>query len=116
MAQITPQDMVNWFRAKSKEFTQMADSLESTFNLTTGTPAIGITRTRREPQGEALPAKEEAPTTITAESVKWRMDGKAKRLGQLAGACGVTEQALLAIIQEPGSGLELATRGWVKLS
>ena len=38
------------------------------------------------------------------------------RLGPLAGTFGVTEQALKEIIQSPDSGLELATRGWVKLS
>ncbi len=110
--------MVNWFRAKSKEFTQFADSLEATFNLTTGAPAVGIVRYRRQAEDAAVPIANDTPETkkITPESIKWRMDGKAKRLGQLAGECGVTEQALTEIIMTPGSGLELATRGWVKLS
>jgi hypothetical protein len=121
MPQITPQDMVNWFRARSKEFAKYADSLEGTFNLATGAPAVGKEsgkeRLRRMIAEEAaLDANQQPSFTLTAAVVREKMGGKAMRLGALAGACGVTEQAVQDIIESQDSGLVLATRGWVKLS
>jgi hypothetical protein len=52
----------------------------------------------------------------TAESIKAVLRKRGHRSGDLAAHFGVSHEAIMAIIEAPGSGLIRIPRGWVKES
>jgi hypothetical protein len=98
---LTPVDIVKWFRLQAKVFTQMADTVESTFKAATA----------GKPMAEQLPI----PTmgTVTLEQIKEALKEKPMRIATLAKRFAVERHVIEKLIKAEGSGIKIGDKGWI---
>jgi hypothetical protein len=102
---ITPQQIVAWFRQQAENFNKMADTVEATFirqgNLTNGVIS---------PQA-SLPKM----GSVTIEQIRSRLAKKSARVVHLAHEFNVEETQVRSLINASGSGVKMKERGWLYL-
>lgn len=91
--ELSPADIVGWFRHQAKVFNEMADAIESTFTVD-GRPR-------------------DFPPTPTASEVRKTLAGKAMRLADLARILKVGPDELKPMLTEE-NGFVLGERGWIR--
>ena len=103
ISSLTPTDIVKWFRLQAKVFTQMADTVESTFK------AASVAK----PMGEQLPI----PTmgTVTLEQIKDALNKKPMRAATLAKQFSVEAHVVKKIINAKDSGVIVGNKGWLSV-
>jgi hypothetical protein len=106
MSQLTPTEIVQWFREQAEIFTQMADTVENTFRAVPRTELTVQTTTTPHPNGN----------TATAEKIRQLVSVKAARAASLAKALGTSKAHIRRIVTAEGSGLVLGDRGWIFLT
>ena len=97
--QLTPDDIVRWFREQATLFNKMADQVESTF--------LRLPREAHPPRTEAC--------EITVDGIKKMMEGRAIRLATLAEQLGVEKEVVKPLLT-PENGFEIADQGWIRVS
>jgi hypothetical protein len=97
--ELSPQDVVRWFRTQAKSFQQMADTVEATFKI-----------------NSVRFAPDTSLTAITADHLKEAIKekGKQMRVATLAKQFNVENHVIKSIVQDPKSGLEIGEKGWIK--
>jgi hypothetical protein len=111
-ADLSAAEVVAWLRHQAMILANMADTIESTFNL--GLP----------PQSKSIPIVanqttcSQPPTSETPEAVvqaiKKFMDGRARRLSDIALALRQTEESIEPLLTSE-NGFVKADRGWYKI-
>ena len=107
MSELTPQEVAKWFRDQSKRFSQMADEVERSFGLKQATVSPRITETI----APSLPKL----GAVTLPEIREKLKHKSARPGELARHFNVDEAAITDLIHQPGSGIKMIERGWLKL-
>lgn len=137
MNDLTPKDIIAWFRAKAKQFNTIADQMETTFGAD-GQAAPSKNKQRPELNPGSSPksvlggggvpfkrnSKRVAPKEefhlesldANAANIKQVVRKKSKRIAELSSIFQVPEEKIQAIIDDPDSGLMMVERGWIKLS
>lgn len=103
--QLAPDQIIEWFRSKACEFNGIADVLEETFKQ-------GLTASS---QGNRNLPTIGGKSPISATAIKEYVTLKGARIRDLAEHFRVSDKEVQGIIDAPSSGLEVATRGWVKV-
>lgn len=104
--QLTPQQVVAWFRSRADRFGEMADEVERTFNLTNGKVSVDTF------SSQVSEAREE----LAIVRIKNLMaDGKSRRVADISTALALTEHVVRAAVYEAGDDFELNERGWISM-
>ena len=103
MSQITPIQVIQWFRDQAAEFEQMANKLEATFSSMPGANPIGVVSTNTGTQKLQV---------ITPELIKSAIKLRGMRVKDFAANFHVTEQSVQSLIK-PENRLEIVTGGWI---
>ena len=97
MNDLTPQQIVAWYRAQAKKFNEMADYTEQTFMPTT-----------------AMRDGHIAFNSISGEELENAVREKSGRIKDLADRLGTSEEEIENHL-EPKSRVYIAGRGWLKI-
>lgn len=105
--------VIQYLRAKAITLNSAADALEG--------KAVSSQSTEPKVSARPIPVKEQAPFNLvsgqaTPESIQGYLAKKGARIADLAKHFNCSEATILAIIQDPSSGIEMAERGWLKIS
>jgi hypothetical protein len=106
MSDLTPQQIVAWFRNQAKKFTEMADFTEQTFSQPI--------RYKRTLESHYETTVGPAPAQITAAQLEESVRKKGGRVKDLAERLK-TDEATIEGLLDPGSRVYKAERGWLKL-
>jgi hypothetical protein len=104
---LSPKQIIDWFRQQSKQFKEIADSLESTFGPDNASGAL--TRPRRIVDGQVS-----TDGNVTADQVRNALKFRKMRLNKLAEKLGVSESKIRPLLTTE-NGIEIGERGWIKL-
>ena len=97
---LNPQNIAKWFREQARRFNDIADTLDGTFASGNMLPTNGVrARTR---------------VVLDAELIQKMVKKRGHRVSDLARALDAQPEQIRDIIEEPGSGLKIIPRGWVK--
>jgi hypothetical protein len=96
---LSPPLIVAWFRNQAKRFTDMADYVESTFEVKMPKMSNGATM---------------QPETLNEENILRAVKKRGHRVGDLARRFNVTPTEVEEIINVPDSKLQIGFAGWVQ--
>jgi hypothetical protein len=100
MSDITPQEIVSWFKDRAKKYSEIANAIERDF---------------AQGNGEMTRYKRVARTSpLTAEELEKSIRDKSGRVDEVAARLGATPTQVKALL-EPASKVYLAERGWLKV-
>lgn len=117
MQDISPQQIVEWFRAKAREFNGLADTLERTFT-SSGSPAIGKSADAVRAPSHKIEATTSGQTDKLlplAEQIRFALRVQGHRISTLAAFLNTTEEAIMKEISRPWNGFYVGDRGWIKI-
>jgi len=103
MKNISTSDVIGWLREQARLFNQMADTIQSTFQVSQGISAVNGQQT--------LPNL----GTITVEKIREAVSQKAMRTATLAAQFSVPEYDVQKVLDSPDSGLKKGKQGWITL-
>jgi hypothetical protein len=101
MSDLSPKQIVDWFRQQAIMFNEMANNVEQTFTLKPTAPLL---------QSRPIPMS----GTVTAEQLESRVREKSGRISNLANHFNVREESIISLLH-PASRVYVAERGWLKL-
>ena len=93
---LAPQDVVAWMRQQAKRFTEMADSIERTFQL----------------NGHQQPFDDQ----IASRILRVLDDNKARRVNQIAAEIDIAEKDIRRVINDRRATFDVNERGWVTIA
>jgi hypothetical protein len=97
---ITPKDLITWFRVKAEEFNTIAETLQSTFDSGNGSP--------KPPNVVVL-----TPKDLTLDQVK-ALAKKPTRASSIGQKLGTTRESVVDVITKHPEAFETIGRGWIK--
>ena len=103
MKDISPKEMVEWFKTKAEEFNRIAKDLETTFS-TSGQPLVQIIRTTVI-----------TPTTVDMVRESLVKIGKPARHSMIADALKASGVTVKNILKNNPDKFEQVGRGWWKV-
>jgi selenocysteine lyase/cysteine desulfurase len=96
---ISPKEMVSWFRGKATEFNNIANTLEATFDSGNGAP---------NPQRVVVSNHDATLDEIKANAIK------PKRAASIAAQLNTTREKVAEMIAKHPESFEIIGRGWIK--
>jgi hypothetical protein len=96
---ISPQEMIDWFRSQAAEFTRIANTLEDTFNSRGVRPKI---------QAVVEPAQ------ITLDQIRQTLGSNSMRPADIATSLKTSKELVSGIVDKHPETFEKFGKGWIK--